>query len=527
MSGIEFSKLTVVSGAGQEFELHESIRSAVVFCRHDDGTKYELKTSAFRPDGGNKYLTVKLRFAKQSSVKSGVVDGSFISKLYKKSEASNNVNAARVREDSIPLEKARMEFINIINSAIAERSTDIHFIVREHGAKILFRVNGSIEPRNEFSFSPEYATGLLGAIYGETKDSTDPSFSPKARSACTIKYDNPPVSLRWQTVPLGDAHGTDFDVVLRVTKQDTSSLAAVVPLNKLGYLDWQVELLTAACNSRGGIFMAGETGSGKTTALRSLMAIVRGNGSTKIYSVEDPIELKIFGVSQINARGGSMGQIVKSLMRGDPDTVMVGEIRDAEVAEAMQDVIRSGHKALTSIHAPSAMGIIPRLSSKSLGIDRETIVEPGFVSCLVYQYLMPVMCDHCKIAVNDKPGSVEHIAEHLFGETRYALNRDNVFVKNDKGCEKCRKGISGMTICAETIRLTDEMAELIRDRRDTEALRQYRLQRTARFDSPDMTGKTAYESAIYKVSQGMIDPNDVNNMCGPMLLERIVRGTYA
>jgi type II secretory ATPase GspE/PulE/Tfp pilus assembly ATPase PilB-like protein len=527
MAGLNFNNLKVVSGEGHEYSLPESVRMQCVFCIHEEsGAAYELHTDAFKPDVANRYLTVKMRFAKLNPQK-GVVESHIIAKLYKSTEEKSGGVSHQIHSDSVPLERARREFKAIILEAMKEKAVDIHFVVREHHVKVMFRIHGKIEPIEKFAYTRDSVTGLLGAIYGETKDSNDTSFSPRLRSSCTIKYDEPPVSLRWQTIPTGDSHGNDYDVILRVTRQDTGADSKIITLGELGYLDDQVELLTAACNSKGGIFMSGITGSGKTTALRSLMEIVRGNGETKIYTVEDPIELRIFGATQINVRGGSMAETIKALMRADPDTIMVGEIRGKEVAEAMQDVLRSGHKMLTTIHASSGLGIVPRLSSESIGVSRDTIVEPNFVSCLVYQYLMPTLCLHCKINVSDARDKVAHIEHHLFHEDRYSLNPDTVFVANKNGCDRCRKGIAGMTICAETIRLTDEMAELLRDRKDSEALRQYRLQRHAPFDDPRMSGKTSYEAAIYKVSQGIIDPNDVNLMCGAMSLENIVKGHYA
>ena len=322
---LDFNKLKVLSGGGQEYELPESVRMQCVFCVDEKGSAYELQTPTFRPDVANRYLTAKMRFAKLNPQK-GTVEGSVISKIYKVAEDKGGT-VSPVSADSVPLERARREFLSIVIAAMEERAVDIHFIVREHNVKVLFRINGKMERIDKFAYTRDSITGLLGAIYGETKDSNDQSFSPRLRSSCTIKYVEPPVSLRWQTIPTGDAHGLDYDVVLRVTRQDTGSTAKLATLGELGYLDDQVELLTAACNSKGGIFMSGVTGSGKTTALRSLMQIVRGNGEIKIYTVEDPIELKIFGATQINIRGGSMSETIKALMRADPDTIMVGEIR--------------------------------------------------------------------------------------------------------------------------------------------------------------------------------------------------------
>lgn len=516
----DFARMKIISGVGQEFELPESVRLQCLFCRDDDGKTYELITTSFKPDVANAYVSQKMRFAKTNPTVIRNFDPREISALYRLS------NVGVSKPGDMPIDRARSEFLDIVNYAIHEGANDVHFVVRSGAAKVMIRVHGKIEVTS-FSLTRDKATGLLAAMYGEAKDSSDTNFSTRSRSACTLKFNEPPVSLRWQTQPTGDAAGEEFDVVFRATKQDTQDASKVASLSVLGYTEDQVALLSNCCNSKGGIIMSGVTGSGKTTALRSLMEIVRGEGATKIYTVEDPVELKIFGATQINVRGGKMDEVIRSLMRSDPDTIMVGEIRGREVADAMQDVIRSGHKMLTTIHAPSGIGIISRLCSDSIGVDRDTIAEPGFISALVYQYLMPVMCPNCKIPVMSAKDRIsEEVAYHLFGESRYNLDPETVYVTNHDGCPSCRKGVSGMTICAEVIRPDDNVLELLRERRDSEALKAYRMTRTHDFRSSNMTGKTSYEAAIYKVSAGMIDPNEVNAMCGSISLEKIERVAY-
>lgn len=523
------SNFTILSDSG-EFSIPEELRRDCVFLSDENNSCFEYATEDFRADIGNKYLHVRRalirKYQSVSRVKSTHKE---IADFYDQNSIDLHKSNKSETEDKKPLENSRREFLSIITRAAKEGAVDIHFIVRKRTARVLFRIHGGIERFDEFNFSPNHITGLLGAMYGEAKDGSDNSFSPRLRSSCTLLFSNPPVSLRWQNTPTGDADGEEFDVTCRITKQDFSETDKIKSLSELGFLPDQVDLLSASVNTPGGIILSGITGSGKTTALRSLMQMTRGTGDKKIYTVEDPIELKIFGATQINARGNNMSSILKGLLRADPDVIMVGEVRDGEVANVMQDVLRSGHKMMTTVHAPSAFGIISRFASKELGIHRETLVEPGFIAALVYQYLMPTLCPHCKIPAKEQPERIAHIAPYLFSPNKFDLNIDNIFLTNsDKGnsCPHCRRGVSGMTICAEVIRLNYDIIRYIRDKKDAEALNAYRSLRSARFDESDTLGKTAYEIAIYKISQGLIDPNKVNDTIGAMSLYEPMAKAY-
>lgn len=494
----------------------------------EDGVLFEYIADTFNNaihDSNNRLLHIRMACVrKYGQVTRKRVSEDVIRRIYEFAKGKEDQNTVDI-VDNLPLEQSTKIFLDVIRRALDEKAVDVHWVVRRNGVAILFRIHGRIERIKEFSFDRDFATGLLGAIYSSSKDVTDGSFSPRNRSACSLYYNDPPVAIRWQTIPTGDSEGLEYDVVLRITPQNQEE-KRIPTLEELGYLPDQAALLTAACNSPGGIIMSGMTGSGKTTALRSLMNIIRGSGDKKIYTVEDPIELKIYGATQISARGHNVADILHALLRGDMDVVMVGEVRDSAVARAMETVVRSGHKMLTTIHAPSALAIISRLSSPDIGIQRETLAEPNFISVLVYQMLIPTLCSHCKIPVREQPEKIEPLAFHLFSEHRFGLNESSVFLRNENGCSHCRHGIGGMTVCAEVIRPTHEINCLLRDRKDSEALFAYRSLRNARFDEAGSIGKTAYEVAIYKVSQGIIDPWDVNDMFGDMSLQEIMRSHY-
>jgi len=420
-----------------------------------------------------------------------------------------------------PIEEAKAIFREIIATAIKEKVSDVHFIVRKDSAIVLFRIWGEITKSKQYE--PKSLAGVLSAVYNKMHDArsnSDASFSAIMPSYCTVSLPELAIKLRWQTVPLG--YDDNFDVVCRLISKNNGK---PMSLDQLGYLPSQAQLLEMAARTpKGGIFVAGVTGSGKSKTLQSLMWIVAQDGTKKNYTVEDPIEYPMFGVSQTMVQrnestdGNPFAKAMKTFMRADPDTIMAGEIRDTDSAQVAEDIVRSGHHLLTTIHAASAMAIIGRLASRDIGMSRDTLAEPDFLSALVYQHLVPVLCKHCKVPFYelDETRNDERLAAHLFGENRYALDPGSVYVRSKDGCPHCVKGVSGLTVCAEVITPGKdyEMLRAFKEARIADALMTYRSRRHARFDEPDCDGKLAHEVGLYKVSQGILDPRDVQSLFG-------------
>jgi type II secretory ATPase GspE/PulE/Tfp pilus assembly ATPase PilB-like protein len=168
---------------------------------------------------------------------------------------------------------------------------------------------------------------------------------------------------------------------------------------------------------------------------------------------------------------------------------------------------------LTTVHATSAIGVVGRLTSKSLGLLRENVCNPEFVSALVYQVLTPVNCPHCKVRAMDVMPSAELIEYQKYFE----LDVRNIYCASDEGCDLCRKpnidyskskhvGIKGVKVNAEVIIPDEEMFIMLSQAKDIEARRLWRKKRVAPFNSPDMMGKEAWGHALYDMSQGDIDP---------------------
>lgn len=159
---------------------------------------------------------------------------------------------------------------------------------------------------------------------------------------------------------------------------------------------------------------------------------------------------------------------------------------------------------LSTVHASSAFGIIPRLVSDEIGMPLAAVTSPNFLTAMVYQKLIPVLCEHCKLPAI---GNLDTAALDVIAAL--GIDVTNVRVEG-AGCERCKgRGTAGQTVVAEVCELTDDMLDLLRESHFWEAERQWRASHNGDLTSPDMTGKTAIEHAIYKMSQGRIDPRDI------------------
>jgi type II secretory ATPase GspE/PulE/Tfp pilus assembly ATPase PilB-like protein len=342
----------------------------------------------------------------------------------------------------------------------------------------------------------------------------------------TTKVSGTLYKLRYKYIRLVDG----WDVIIRILAVESQD-----QLNKtfadLGYEVSQIKLLTQ-CVSRsiGLIAFLGPTGSGKSTALKVSMEADPTRMQRKRYSVEDPVEYKIFGVSQISVQRddheeevdsiSALNGTLRDILRGDPDEIMVGETRDASTASIVADFVMTGHKLYSTLHTSSAFGAILRLDR--LGLDRHVLADRQFLSALAFQRLLPVLCEHCKVPAGDVlPAGKLQLLQEKFG-----LDPALIRCSAQSDCQHCKgRGITGSTVVAEIVAPDKVIRRLIAENNDEQAESYWRQSRgETRFDDPDMTGKTAYEHALYKVSQGWIDPRDLEREFEPLESYELVEG---
>ncbi|WP_431286870.1 GspE/PulE family protein [Roseateles chitinivorans] len=341
-------------------------------------------------------------------------------------------------------------------------ASDLHVELR--GAVAVARVRLDGRMRELGRHPARTAIDGLSAAYtmlAEERSRSEVAFNGAVPQAAMIPLDLPGarLTLRYQSHPA--VGGMDVVIrLLRASGQGGDSGGGQRPrpaaLEPLGFTPWQADRLREALASAwGGVFVAGVTGSGKTTTLNAMMTMLARDGSRKLFTIEDPVEYETPGVSHLSIQRGASGGAdpfhgaMLAFLRMDPDVGLFGEIRDALSASMAQAAIQTGHKILSTVHATSALGIVGRLSSRLLGLAREDLCDPEFLSAMVYQVLMPINCEHCK-----RPATAVLGADALqVFQAGFGLDPDKICCASAHGCTHCRRpGIDyGDSMPADTL----------------------------------------------------------------------------
>lgn len=432
----------------------------------------------------------------------------------KKQESRNNEVFKEIISESIQIDW----FKNIVAQCVALNATDIHIEARGDHATIRVRRDGIMRTIDRY-LTDQVTQALSSAfnLLAEERSRSEAAYNVyQAQSALIpIDLDDKSIALRYQSHPSVGG----FDAIFRILETGTSSRPPP-KLSQLGYTEDQIVVLNQALSTaNGGVFVAGVTGSGKTTTLNAMLTSLAANSTRKIISIEDPVEYQIPGVSQLSIQRtndpniNSFSPAMMAFLRMDPDVGMFGEIRDSVSGKMAYTAIQTGHKLLTTVHATSALGIISRLCASQIGLPREDICTGEFISALVYQGLVPTNCPQCKVPASSVMSS-ESLQIYV---TLFNVNTDGFYCASENGCPNCcppnlklredgHNGIKGMKVSAEIIRPDPELYDLLR-RNDAIKGRQYwrRLQ-TSSYMDPSMKGKPAWAHTLFDVTQGVVDP---------------------
>ena len=417
-------------------------------------------------------------------------------------------------------------FKDIMIHAVKVGASDVHWCVRETSGAVLFRIHGVL--RRWRRYPSDVLTKAVAHAYNSMKlegTQSHPIFDKNEMQSAMIALKESigdDINLRWQSAYCVGG----FDVVARLLKNAVDN--KVRTLGELGYTPWQVaKLVQASSRSTGGVLIAGVTGSGKTTTLNTLAQMSPNRHLKKTIAIEDPVEYRQRMVTQISIqrkienKGGEKTEnpfvgAMRAVLRMDPDNVIFGEIRDQESGSIAQAAIETGHLVFATVHASSAVGIIPRLTSRLIALERDTIASDDFISALIYQRLVPTNCPHCAIPMPDEESGAT-LAQMELLETKFGIDRKSVNVASEQGCSHCRieglpaadnnkLGVSGVTVAAEIITPDLSFLGQIRDAKDNEAKLAWRKTRSHDFFEENMQGKTSYEHSLYECSRGRIDP---------------------
>lgn len=328
----------------------------------------------------------------------------------------------------------------LMYGAFRTRATDMHFNPSAAGFQVRFRVDGRMLPLAMLPESIGRSVLSVVKVLAELNISKreaiqEGSFAVQVGRQVDCRVSFSPTS-----------HGENL--VCRIL--DT----AVIPttIDELGLSSTMLRQFRAACNCDSGmIIVSGPTGSGKTTtlytALRSIDCRTRN-----VITIEDPIEYHLEGITQIQAdekRGLTFGAVLKSILRQDPDVILVGEMRDAETARTAMQAAMTGHLVFSTLHARDAIGSIFRLLD--LGVEPYMIANA--VSICLAQRLIRTLCEHCKKSYQPKPSQIVRMKMQNRGISRLYSN---------VGCRRCMDvGFWGRQAIFEMLAFNDNLRDAL------------------------------------------------------------------
>ena len=342
---------------------------------------------------------------------------------------------------------------SILHRAIRDRASDIHFEVFDQEFRIRYRVDGSLY---EVEAPPAHlALPLVARVKVMSDlDITETRLPQDGRIELSI--DGRPVDLRVATIPGVSGEGC----VLRVLDRSAVSL----DLEKLGLpREDETRLVRLTQLPHGIILVTGPTGSGKTTTLYAMLQQAN-DPEVKIITVEDPVEYDIEGIVQVPVNediGVTYAKVLRTILRQDPDKILVGEIRDAETAAVAVEASLTGHTVFSTLHTNDAPSTVTRLVD--MGI--EPFLITATLEAVVAQRLVRTICPDCRQAYEPEPELLSELgpeAERLAG----------VAFHFGKGCERCyHTGYRGRTGLFEILLVDDELRRAILERASTQELR--------------------------------------------------------
>ena len=340
-----------------------------------------------------------------------------------------------------------------INKALSERASDIHFEPTEHFLVVRNRIDGVL---HETAALPDY---LHPEIISRLKIICEMNVAEKRLpqdGRFTVTVGDKQVDVRVSTYPT--VHGEK--VVLRLLEQE----ALITDVNRLGMEDAEVEMMMAKITAPYGmILLSGPTGCGKTTTLYACISMIN-SPDINILTVEDPVEYKIPGIYQMQANpkiGLTFASGLRTMLRQDPDVIMVGEIRDHETAEIAIRAAITGHIVFSTLHTNSAVGIVLRLVD--MGI--EPFLLSSALSLAIAQRLYRTICEDCRVYVEPKiilDGLKEAgVTEKRLVQLGLEISEDREYSMG-KGCAKCRgTGYFGRRALFEIFNLTQEAKDMM------------------------------------------------------------------
>ena len=436
-------KLTVVMASHENFRALDDLRSLM---------GYNVTAKIGDPDQIERLIAKHYNTAAESigEILGELQNDETLNQLGKKGGESIDLNSLKEAADSNPVRK----LINLVLlQAIKDKASDIHFEPFEDEFKMRYRIDGVLY---EMMPPPNH---IAPAISSRVKVMANLDIAERRMpqdGRIELNVNNQPIDLRVSVLPtmFGES------VVMRVLDRSNVSL----DLDKIGMREDDLSVMRQLIHKPNGIvIVTGPTGSGKTTTLYSALRELN-DISAKLITAEDPVEYDIDGIIQCQIRPEfelTFGKILRSMLRQDPDTILVGEIRDKETAEISVQASLTGHLVFSTLHTNDAPSAIARL----LDLGLEPFLVTATLEGVVAQRLCRKICNNCKeqyTPSEEQLMELELRPEDVVGKSFYY----------GKGCETCNNtGYKGRLGIYEIMMFDDDLRDMIIQHASTQVLR--------------------------------------------------------
>jgi type IV pilus assembly protein PilB len=436
---------------------------------------------------------------------------SSIQSILKKSESSQRVledatesfQLQILREDeggdeALTVEKLTADASPVIRlvdttlySAIQRRASDIHIETQDDAVHVKYRIDGVLQPAMRPIDKRFHSTIISRVKVMAELDIAEKRVPQDGR----FKLRMPGKTIDFRVSIMPSVHGEDA-VIRILDKESISEQFHELRLDILGFPEEELRRFRKyIAEPYGMVLVTGPTGSGKTTTLYAALSEIKSI-EDKIITIEDPVEYQLRGITQIpinEKKGLTFARGLRSILRHDPDKIMVGEIRDAETAQIAINSALTGHLVFTTVHANNVLDVLGRFLN--MGVEAYQFVSA--LNCVLAQRLVRNICVHCK-----RP---QKISRAMLDESALdpALEHSGLFFEG-AGCIECGgTGYRGRTAICELLDLTDNIRELILSRRPSSEIKKAARDEGMRF---------LRESAVEIVLKGITTLREINKV---------------
>ncbi|MBV9759768.1 MAG: type II/IV secretion system protein [Acidobacteriaceae bacterium] len=437
-------------------------------------------------------ITDLLKKTEQSQrVLEEVTEGFTLDVVGDEESADENLSIDRLTSDISDIAPVIKLVDTTIFNALERRASDIHIETRDQELAIKYRIDGVLQ----YAMSP-IAKEWYSAVISRIKVMSELDIAERRvpqDGRFRVRYKGRLIDFRVSIMPT--IHGED--AVLRVLdKESMSEKFSRLTLDVVGFFEQDLTKFRRYIKEPYGmVLVTGPTGSGKTTTLYAALSEIK-NDEDKIITIEDPVEYQIKGITQIpvnEKKGLTFARGLRSILRHDPDKILVGEIRDQETAQIAINAALTGHLVFTTVHANNVLDVLGRFLN--MGVEPYNFVSS--LNCILAQRLVRIICPHCRERVTYED---EYLAESGLNVAEW---RSFPFHEG-RGCMECSgTGFRGRTAIHELLDLTEEIREMILERKPTSEIK-----RAARQDGMTFLR----QSALERVREGITTLREANKV---------------